>query len=147
MHDLVVIVKADPPGDPVAQDRAQHRAQPGRKQADMAGPDHPAQGDQQDGARNDEGDADKGFRKGDDEGDGKDPIGMGLGGDGDPGARVMHKPMKNAEKHAFACSCYRAGTRPEADIALLCRPYQLPGHFRHISPLQGGYISRCPLRV
>jgi len=65
----------------------------------MSGSDHSAQCYQQDGARYDEGQSDKGFRKGDDEGNGKDPIRMGLGRYRDPIACFMGKPMQKL-KHA-----------------------------------------------
>jgi hypothetical protein len=94
MDDLMVIMKAQPPGDPVPQDRAQHRAQPGRKQADIGGSDHAAQRYQEDGARNDEGHPDKGFRTGNDKGDGEGPIGMAVGGSRDPFPRVIGKAVK-----------------------------------------------------
>jgi len=147
MHDFVVIVEPDPPRDPVSHDRTDDRSGNGGEKPYMRGANHPAQGEQKDRSGNDERNADKGFRTGDGEGDGKYPVRMGLGGEGDPVTRVMGEPMEYAEKHEFACCCYRADSGPVADIALLRQPYQLLGHLRHISPLLGGYISSNPLRV
>src|SRR5580698_2403983 len=133
MHDFVVIMKADPPGHPVAQDRAQHSAQPRRKQADVTGADHSAQRDEQNSARHDEGNAYEGFGKGDNEGDGKAPVGMGPGSFGEPNASIMYEPMENAEKHAPTCSFLAADFGPAADIACLAPTSQSPGQFRQIS--------------
>ena len=104
-------MKADPPGDPVAQDRPQNRAQPRRKQPDMARTHHAAERYQQDRSRDDEGNADKAFRQGDDKGDGKAPIGMRLRRQDHKAAGVVDEPVENAEKHAFACCFFRAGFR------------------------------------
>jgi hypothetical protein len=76
---------------------------------------------------------------------------MGLGRRGDPGPRVMHKPMKYVEKHALNrfLSAVRCRTRRNAgsDIARLFARCQLPGHFRQIPHCDSGYISRSRLRV
>jgi len=79
----------------------------------MAGPDHAPHGDQQESARHDEGDADKGFRKGDGKADGKAPIGVQLRGFAHPDGGIVEKPVKKLRKHLVVRSCGRGG--PKAD--------------------------------
>src|SRR5450432_1386104 len=146
MHDLVMIVKADPPRDPVAQDRTHNRACHGGEKSDMGGADDPTKAEQQERPRYDKGHADKGFRKGDDEGDGKDPIGMGVRRHRDPGAGVADKPMKEIKNHALAAlvSGWGPGRMPTYRYwARRASARQI----RHIFPLTGGYMCPRTLRV
>ena len=124
MHDLVMIVKADPPRDPVAQDRTNDRACHGGEQPNMGGANDPTQAEQQDRPGYDKGHTDKGFRKGYGKGDGKDPIGMGVRRHRDPGAGVADKPMKEIKNHASSALVFGMGPRMGADIALLGPPRQ-----------------------
>jgi hypothetical protein len=149
MNDFMVVVETDPPRDPIPQHRAHECAQPGRKQADMAGADHPAQGYQQNGARNDEGHADKGFRKSDGKGDGKDPIGMGLCGKGYPRTRFIGKRMKKIEhpSPALVPAPVLAQVPDRMPTYRYWTHHASARHFRHISPLTGGYICGRWLRI
>ena len=94
------ILSSDPPADPIADHRAYDRAGHGREQSDMSGAYHGSQGQQQYRRRNDKRHPDKGFRKSNQGGDGKDPIGMGLSGNCYPFACVAYKPVKKVE-HAL----------------------------------------------
>ena len=149
MNDFMVVVETDPPRDPIPQHRTHECAQPGRKQADMAGADHPAQGYQQNGARNDEGHADKGFRKSDGKGDGKDPIGMGLSGKGYPRARFIGKRMKKIEhpSPALVPAPVLAQVPDRMPTYRYWTYHASARHFRHISPSTGGYICGRWLRI
>lgn len=102
MQDLVVIVPAQPPGYPVAADRAQHSPRYGGPKSDIRRADYTAQRDQQRKSRDQDRDTCERFRKSHPERDGKTPIGIGACGAGHPEAGVIDEPVQQIGKHGVA---------------------------------------------